>query len=216
MRKLLDGDSERVRILCEHCGSMIARVLRTKDRELILAKQWQTWRWGDLGQPPKAVHEWERMEMREELMGAILRGEAGARNSFMVAHCDCKRAGEVKVSIDYRSLAPYLAAAERSGGYVKWRLQAEDGELARIWNRYSTTEMIPKDDRRTMIRRMRDLDPSALGPRVGLDVVRQLKDPDLTAEQRAAILAEARRVSAAPDHGRAPTVRPNPRVQAQR
>lgn len=216
MRKLLAGDSERVRVLCEHCGGMVARVLRTSERKLVLAKQYQTWQWPGAGAVPKAVHEWERLDMNEELMAAILRGDAKGRNSFVVAHCDCKRMGEVKVSIDYRSLAPYLAAAERSGGYVKWRLQAADGELARIWNRYSTTELIPDDDRREMIRRLRDLDPSALGPRVGPEVARQLRDPSLDPAARTELIAQARIASTGKDRGRAPTVRPKPRSQAQR
>lgn len=173
-----------------------------------MVKRFQSWRWPTDAGAPKAVHEWERSPMDEELLTAICRGEAGTRNAVVVAHCECGRVGEITVSIDFRSLAPYFAEAERAGGYVKWRLRAADGEVARIWNRQMSTAMIPAEDRRSMVKRMRELDPTSPGLRASPHLVAQLRDPGLSPTDREELIAAWRDSYPVPDSGRLPTTPP--------
>jgi hypothetical protein len=217
---MLPGDRELVRVLCPHCGSKVVQVVRDADRQLVMLKNYRTWNlegW-TAGTPTKAVHVWERDEMDEALMASIQTGAAGTRNRVGVAYCSCQGTGKVKLSIDYRSLAPYLAAAERDGGLVKWKLNPDDGEFARIWNRQIDLTRIPDEENKAMRRRLQELDPTAYGPMRAAHLAKRLADPNITQEERQRLteLARSALADARRDAGRQPAKPPRATKRAQR
>lgn len=216
MNGLEEGDAIRVRVRCPWCGDTSAIVARKADRSLVMARRFRSHDWAAPrlpdGQPP-IVFTWERVEMNEALMAQIQTGRAATRNATLSAYCDCVPGPSAEFHLDYRSIAPHLAEADRTGSRVNWRLTRDDQEVAAMHKRRATLTLIPDDERRQMLRRTQELDPSGARFVQLQNLTRMLADPELPKDERERLQALAREVGNRSDTGRRPVKRPKSRAQ---